>query len=956
MMANPFEQFHTPSDASKNPFAQFEGLPPADQIPGVEREIPSVPMPIDVNRLTPLKTESSLDKFIISPAEVFSQQGLRQMRDELTGMVRGAGSIGSTLVELAKTGPVGLGGQPVSTLPARVEQRGGQITQALGELTGADVTGAGFTGGKVVGEIAGTMGVGPALAPVLKAFGASPAVVEMVRTGGFGKMPEGEAKKLLANILTRATGGAVGGGTAAVAVEPTPKSAGVGATVGGIIGPVGRGVTQLGGSAAAAVKPLFNPSQAAEDALYTSIGGRVDDAVAALEKTRYTPTTPGFELSLVDRLMEGGVTSPNLANLAQDVVGATPKTLQDVYDFQVRRVSALQGQLARIDERLRPAGPQLPAVEVDQLNAARQDILNALDTELNGLDIVGKAVAWRLPVGVREPGVQLRQQAQELDRLLRSTVGRPEINRAITQAGDAPVDVSGLVQRAEQILGAPLSYWKGNAAAPNVARYLNNIERAVEPPPAILGPSGEVISQQAPEYTLTLAQLDGLRQAIGSDIQQVTKGTSALAPKQAGALKSLYASTWETVDSSPALSQEVRDLYRKGTADFREILVPKIRTAETAQLIQPTTFNQTVIMPSDAVKRFIADEDAAVQFLTSFRDQPEAMLALRNGLMAQFRKEAVNETTGYVAPEAADKFLRGGNREAVFNILEQGGLGLRSGIMQIRRQAQNFADGLEEVTRVGAEFRKGTADDTIKYLLSDPSRMREGFRRMSAQGQDTVQRYLLQGFNESLNANKPQDVLNLLVNSRPAVKGAYRVALGQDVVDTMVSRAEELRDFLALRNNPVFKDFDGDRFAKWIDIKKFTPEQLTDLSLVADDIERIARTQRAATFGRAAETPDVGRLIEESAEGQGAKFQPQKIPSLTLWRSALNRAQTVLEDKLNRKARVELAAIIYNNPEAAAQALRNAATRAAPKAPSRATTAIPAAAAGAVAGPTLFQE
>lgn len=894
---------------------------------------------------------------------VTSPESRRELASSVAGLVRGAGTVGSTLVELARTGPAGLGGQPITTLPARAAERGAAITRGM-EALGVDTSrpeprgGAldflnvgPFAGGQLAGEIAGTVGVGPALAPVLRGLGAAPAVVQAVQTGGIGAIPATTGMSLGRNVATRAAGGATAGAAGATLIEPTPKSAAVGGTVGGVLAPVAQAGVVGFKSLKAVADPLFQPQQAAEDALYSSIGGRADDAITALEKSRLVPTTPGFKLTLPERLLAGGM-PPNapLAALADSVTGASPKVLQETYESQMARVGALQGQLARIREALSPQGPRLAPVEEEQLRVAQSELLQQLDQEFAGLDIVGKAISWRLPVGVREPGLKLQADTRELDKLLRATVGRPEISQAITKAGDAQIDLSGIVARAEEVLGAPLAQWKGNQAAPNVARYLNEIQGAAPDQPVILGPGGAPITEPAAAST-TLAKLDGLRKAIGADISDASLGVGALSPQKVGALKSLYASVWDTVDDAP-LDQGVKDLYAKGIADFKNILVPKIRTGETAKLIQPTTFNETVIMPSQAVDAFMANEDTATQFVTSYAGQPETALALRRGIMAKFRKAAEDPNTKIIDLAAANRFLQ--ENEAVFNILEQGGVGVRSALLDARRQAQNYADGFAELQALAEPFRKRTPVETIDYMLSDGARMKAGMDRLGERGQETVRRYLLERLDANFQADNPGAVLKELLTPNGTVKGAYKQALGTDVVDTLLTRAQDLRRTLDLvSRSPELKSQNAMKV--WLDTNKFTPQELTDLSLLTRDIDRIRAVEEATSAGRSLETPDVQQLAQESTEMRGAKFQPQKIPSLSVVRAAINRAQMVVEKAVNRKARDQLAAIIYLNPDSAAEALRNAAARAAQPPRPRVSPAVVPAAAGAITGPTFFQ-
>ena len=234
--------------------ALSQGYAPSEIINFLSPAAPAAPEPAPVEAPTPAEGPGVLERLerYTPVGLVTSPESRRELASSVAGLVRGAGTIGSTLVELARTGPAGLGGQPISTLPARAAERGAAVTsgmEALGVDTSRPEPRGGaldflnvgpFAGGQLAGEIAGTVGVGPALAPVLRGLGAAPAVVQAVQTGGIGTIPATTGMSLGRNIATRAAGGATAGAAGATLIEPTPKSAAVGGTVGGALAPVGQ--------------------------------------------------------------------------------------------------------------------------------------------------------------------------------------------------------------------------------------------------------------------------------------------------------------------------------------------------------------------------------------------------------------------------------------------------------------------------------------------------------------------------------------------------------------------------------------------------------------------------------------------------------------------------------------------------------------------------------------------
>lgn len=123
------------------------------------------------------------------------------------GAVRGAGSIGSTLLAPYDMATDALSGKGLSLESNRARREG--IDQGLAAL-GADPESKSYVGGKLVGEIAGTSGIGPALAVGARGMGASPAVVSALESGGLNV---GGLTGLRGLGLRAAAGGATGAAT-----------------------------------------------------------------------------------------------------------------------------------------------------------------------------------------------------------------------------------------------------------------------------------------------------------------------------------------------------------------------------------------------------------------------------------------------------------------------------------------------------------------------------------------------------------------------------------------------------------------------------------------------------------------------------------------------------------------------------------------------------------------------
>ena len=180
-------------------------------------------------------------------SEIQQDRGVAGMAgDVLAGALRGAGSIGATLMApfdvIAQAR-----GKESTFIPGRLDDRRQQMTQSLATM-GADPESTAFALGKIGTEVAGTLPIGgligrgvtavaPRLAPLATA----------IETSGFrtGLPQATTGLQRVGNVALRAGGGAIAGGAGAAAVNP--EDIGTGAAVGAVLPTVGAGVVKLFG-------------------------------------------------------------------------------------------------------------------------------------------------------------------------------------------------------------------------------------------------------------------------------------------------------------------------------------------------------------------------------------------------------------------------------------------------------------------------------------------------------------------------------------------------------------------------------------------------------------------------------------------------------------------------------------------------------------------------------------
>lgn len=209
------------------------------------------------------------------------------------GMVRGAGSIGATLLAPKDIISDALDGKGFSLESNR--QRRADMDSAL-ESMGAQPDSMVYKGGKLTGEIAGTMGAGGLLAngltkiPVIASK--APALVNAIRTAGMstGTATAPGIPGTAGNLLTRMAGGAVTGGVSAGLVDP--ESAGAGAAIGAAAPPLLLGA----GKAANAIGRLVSGPE---------VSNSVRAGVKAARDVGYVVPPSQAKPTLGNRLLEG---------------------------------------------------------------------------------------------------------------------------------------------------------------------------------------------------------------------------------------------------------------------------------------------------------------------------------------------------------------------------------------------------------------------------------------------------------------------------------------------------------------------------------------------------------------------------------------------------------------------------------------------------------------------------
>lgn len=268
-------------------------------------------------------------------------------RDLLAGGVRGAGSIGATLLTPVDAAARALGIQ--NDFIGRTDRR--EAMDAGLRNLGADTDSLTFKAGKLGAEIAGTAGAGGVLAKgagvVLPRLGvAKPAVdatVKALDTAGFSTgLKPATAVGAVGNQALRAGAGAAAGGAGVALINP--EDAAEGAAVGAVL----PGAISAAGKAGRAIGDVLKSDKGAKE-LAIALGAKSPEEVAAIVERLRAGT---------DRILVPG-SSPTVAqvlnmpqaSVVERVIAAGPggENLRRAYQAQNEARMSMLGNISPID-------------------------------------------------------------------------------------------------------------------------------------------------------------------------------------------------------------------------------------------------------------------------------------------------------------------------------------------------------------------------------------------------------------------------------------------------------------------------------------------------------------------------------------------------------------------------------------------------------------------------------
>jgi hypothetical protein len=250
------------------------------------------------------------------------------------GLVRGAGSIGATLLtpyDLAMGNTKSIGNP---------ERRAGM--DAGLQSMGADPESLMFKGGKLGGELAGTFGTGGLLANgVLRvapvAAAAAPGLINSLRTGGMVAGNSGAA----VNMLTRMVGGGVGGAVGSGLIDP--DSAAMGAGIGAAAPAAIQAVGKAAGAVGDAVRYVKRPADTRLASKLAQSLGMTPESLSAALNQQGPQLVPGYQAT-VPQILQHPVTSQlqrTLKTAGTNALGDAERVQQQAYRETLENIAPM---------------------------------------------------------------------------------------------------------------------------------------------------------------------------------------------------------------------------------------------------------------------------------------------------------------------------------------------------------------------------------------------------------------------------------------------------------------------------------------------------------------------------------------------------------------------------------------------------------------------------------------
>lgn len=297
---------------------------------------------------------------------------LQGVGNTAAGLLRGAGSIGATLlapVDMASDALVGRGLSLESNRERRKAMDGG--LQAMGAQPDSIL----YQGGKIGGEILGTAGAGGVLGQAAARVGVSAPLVQAISSGGFSA----GGRTGLAGIATRAAGGALTGGATAAAVNP--DDVGTGAALGAVLPVVMQGAGKAAGAIGRGVRNMRAPVETRAATKIADLVGMKPGALADALVQPGPSMIPGYKPTAPQILQD-----PTISQLQRTLKTAGTNAIGEAERAQQAQLRAALERVAPIDLSVQDAAQRAGGAIDDYAKSAYKEAGKKVTAAFNAVD------------------------------------------------------------------------------------------------------------------------------------------------------------------------------------------------------------------------------------------------------------------------------------------------------------------------------------------------------------------------------------------------------------------------------------------------------------------------------------------------------------------------------------------------------------------------------------------
>jgi hypothetical protein len=646
----------------------------------------------------------------------------------------------------------------------------------------------------------------------------------------------------------------------------------------------------------AAVTPYVDPGAVAVNQ-FVRAAEDPGATAAALRATQNAFVTPGAPaMSVSERLIEGGVPSLGIASLEQGLAASSPSVNLQMRGRELQQQSAIQQQLARVEEMIQTQASSMAPADLSQLRKVRDDLLRGLADEQATLANTAQGVAQPLPtVRQADVGGEIQTRGAELSEQLKREYIRPGFREAFEKDAPTPsIDLARSMATAERFVGDIGALVDPTKVSPAVRNMLRLDADPVAGPPVV-----------------SLEDFQSIRAAL----RKQASAAARTDPTRANSLQAVIRQMDADLAASP-IPQAAKASLVEARRRVSEVQTPMFRTGETAKMLSRTTRNTPGTLPSQQVEAFLKNEDAAKDFVRTFEGDAPALQSMQQGILDLYRQDIVNPTTKAVDAKRAAKFEADKARQ--IDTLEAAGLNVRETMEMVRRDAAAVQRATEALTKEASKFSAAkSADEVVDLALQSPSNMTSVRDRLTPTAREALSGELTDRATSALERGDAAGALDYLTKNEKAIKIGLGKA-GAKTYDDLVELANLQKDFL-----DVLSQAPKTSVSVPVTIpKNLTAEQLTSLKVVVDDL---ARAKAANELGTPKDKA-AGKGSTEAALEAGAA--PTRIPGFMM--AIVTATKSALKSILDFQDR-RVAAILFdkmvNNPdsliaplEAAAQA------------------------------------